>query len=105
MTRNLFCVAEDILSDNLQEEFLELKCNFIAKDDFEVMPQSTIFGQNTCTYIKTLVVQPYGSYFRFRPLTFVKWIFYSGQCKNKMSEQTRLQSQYAMYFVFNKAAH
>ena len=105
MTRNPFCVAEDILSDNLQEEFLELKCNSIAKDDFEVMPQSTIFGQNTCTYIKTLVVQPYGSYFRFRPLTFVKWIFYSGQCKNKMSEQTRLQSQYAMYFVFNKAAH
>ena len=38
MTSNLFRVAEDILPDNLQEEFLELKCNFTAKNDFEVMP-------------------------------------------------------------------
>ena len=38
MTRNPFRVAEDILPDNLQEEFLELKCNSTAKDDFEVMP-------------------------------------------------------------------
>ena len=40
MTRNPFCVAEDILHDNLQEEFLDLKCNSTAKDDFEVVPQN-----------------------------------------------------------------
>ena len=38
MTRNPFHVAEDILPDNLQEEFLELKCNTTSKNDFEVMP-------------------------------------------------------------------
>ena len=38
MTRNPFRVAQDILPDNLQEEFLELKCNSTAKDDFQVMP-------------------------------------------------------------------
>ena len=38
MTRNPFRTTEDILPDNLQEEFIEMKCNSTAKDDFEVMP-------------------------------------------------------------------
>ena len=38
MTRNPFFVNEDIRSNNLQEEFLEMKCNSTAKDDFEAMP-------------------------------------------------------------------
>ena len=71
MTRNPFRVAEDIFPDNLQEEFLELKCNSTAKDDFEVMPLND-FWSKSCTYIRTLVVQRYGSYFRFCPLTSVK---------------------------------
>ena len=37
MTRNPFRINKDILPDNLQEEFLEMKCNCTAKDDFEVM--------------------------------------------------------------------
>ena len=37
MTRNPFRIKEDILSEELQEEFLEMKCNFTAKDDFEAM--------------------------------------------------------------------
>ena len=37
MTRNLFHINEGVLLDNLQEEFLEMKCNSIAKDDFEAM--------------------------------------------------------------------
>ena len=37
MTRNPFRINEYILPDNLQEEFLEIKCNCTAKNDFEVM--------------------------------------------------------------------
>ena len=37
MTRNPFCIIENILSDNLQEEFLEIKFNSTAKDNFEAM--------------------------------------------------------------------
>ena len=37
MTRNPFRINENILSDNLQEEFLEMKCNTTANDDFEAM--------------------------------------------------------------------
>ena len=37
MTRNPFRIKEDILSEELQEEFLEMKCNSTAKDDFEAM--------------------------------------------------------------------
>ena len=37
MTRNHLRINEDILPDNLPEEFLEMKCNCTAKDDFEVM--------------------------------------------------------------------
>ena len=37
MTRNPFRIKEDILSEELQEEFLKMKCNSTAKDDFEAM--------------------------------------------------------------------
>ena len=37
MIRNPFRINEDILSNNLQEEFLEKKCNSTAKEDFEAM--------------------------------------------------------------------
>ena len=37
MTRNPFRIKEDILLEELQEEFLEMKCNSTAKDDFEAM--------------------------------------------------------------------
>ena len=37
MTRNPFRIKEDILSEELHEEFLEMKCYSTAKDDFEAM--------------------------------------------------------------------
>ena len=37
MTRNPFRIKEDIFSEDLQEEFLGIKCNSTAKDDFEAM--------------------------------------------------------------------
>ena len=45
MTRNPFHTTEDILPDNLQEEFIEMKCNSIAKDDFEVMPLNEFWAK------------------------------------------------------------
>ena len=45
MTRNLFRIKEDILSEELQEEFLEMKCNFNAKDDFEAMPLNNFWAK------------------------------------------------------------
>ena len=69
MARNPFCTTEDILPDNLQE-FIEMKCNSTAKDDFEVMPLNEFWTK--CAFIRILVVQLYGPYFRFRPLTCAK---------------------------------
>ena len=43
MTRNPFRIKEDILSEELQEEFLEMKCNSTAKDDFEAMFHQHIY--------------------------------------------------------------
>ena len=37
MTKNPFRIKEDILSKDLQEKCLEMKCNSTAKDDFEAM--------------------------------------------------------------------
>ena len=37
MTRNPFQINEDILSGDFQEEFLDMKRNSTAKDDFEAM--------------------------------------------------------------------
>ena len=45
MTRNLFRIKEDILSEELQEEFLEMKCNSNAKDDFEAMPLNNFWAK------------------------------------------------------------
>ena len=43
MTRNPFSTIEDILPDNLQEKFLEMKCNSTAKDDIERKPLTRFF--------------------------------------------------------------
>ena len=45
MTWNPFRTTEDILPDNSQEEFIETKCNSIAKDDFEVMPLNEFWAK------------------------------------------------------------
>ena len=37
MKRNLFCLNNDILSEDLQKEFLEMKCNSTLKNNFEAM--------------------------------------------------------------------
>ena len=41
MTRNPFRIKEDILS----EEFLEMKCNSTAKDDFEAMSLNNFWAK------------------------------------------------------------
>ena len=33
-----FCVNKNVLSENLKEEFLEMKCSSTAKNNFEAMP-------------------------------------------------------------------
>ena len=38
MTRNPFLLNEDILSNSLQNEFLQLKCNSTANDNFKTTP-------------------------------------------------------------------
>ena len=45
MTQNCQFGNEDILPDNLLEEFLEMKCNCTAKDDFEVMPLNELWAK------------------------------------------------------------
>ena len=50
MTRNPFRINENILSDNLQEEFLEMKCNFTAKDDFETMSLNDFWAKYLPVY-------------------------------------------------------
>ena len=50
MTRNPLHFGEDILLDNLQEEFLELKCTSTAKDDFEVMPLNEFWPKYMLIY-------------------------------------------------------
>ena len=45
MTRNPFRIKEDILSEELQEEFLEMKCNSTAKDDFEAMSLNSFWAK------------------------------------------------------------
>ena len=46
MTRNPFRIKEDILSEDLQEAFLAIKCNSTAKDDFMKQCFLTISGIN-----------------------------------------------------------
>lgn len=52
MTRNPFLVDEDILDDDLQEEFLEMKYNSTAKDDFENMPLDNFWAKYVRVYTK-----------------------------------------------------
>ena len=50
MTRNPFRIGEDILPDNLQEEFLEMKCNSAAKDDFEELALTDFWAKYVQIY-------------------------------------------------------
>lgn len=50
ITRNPFRLNEGILPDNLQEEFLELKCNSTAKDDFKAMPLTKFWAKYVHIY-------------------------------------------------------
>ena len=43
--KNPFRIKEDILSEELHEEFLEMKCNSNAKDDFEAMPFNNFWAK------------------------------------------------------------
>ena len=50
MTRNPFRLNEEILPDNLQEEFLELKCNSNARNDFEAMTLTEFWAKYVHIY-------------------------------------------------------
>ena len=52
MTRNPFRIKEDILSEELQEEFLEMQCNSTAKDDFEAMSLNDFWAKYLRIYNK-----------------------------------------------------
>ena len=74
MSRNPFLFNEDILPNNLQDEFLELKCNSTAKDSYKAMP----FDDFWAKYMhirKNLGRVAFVLYFRFRPLMFVNVAF------------------------------
>ena len=51
LARNPFRVDVDILPDEIQEEFLEMKCNSVAKDDFEAMPLNDFWAKYVHVYI------------------------------------------------------
>ena len=50
MARNPFYIDMDILSNNLQKEFLEMKCNSTAKDDFEAMSLNDFWAKYLPVY-------------------------------------------------------
>ena len=50
MTRNPFPINEDILSNNLLEEFLQIKWNSTAKDDFEAISLNDFWAKYLPVY-------------------------------------------------------
>ena len=73
MTRNPFRIKEDILSEELQEEFLEMKCNSTAKDDFEAMSLNNFWAKYLhIAYIRMWVVWRYVPFFHFHRHIYVK---------------------------------
>ena len=50
MMANPFRIKEDILSEDLQEKFLGIKCNSPAKDDFETMSLSDFWAKYSRLY-------------------------------------------------------
>ena len=73
MTRNPFGIKEDILSEELQEEFLEMKCNSTAKDDFEAMSLNNFWAKYLhIAYIRMWVVWRYVPFFHFHRHIYVK---------------------------------
>ena len=82
MTRNPFRLNEDILPNDLQEEFLEIKYNSTAKDDFETMTLTDFWAKYVQIYkrvgsvaVRTLL--PFSSTF------LCEWLFYTREYKDK----------------------
>ena len=71
MTRNPFQIIEDILSKELQEEFLEMKCNSTAKDDFEAMSLNNFWAKYLHIY-KNVGSGQYVPFFHFHRHIYVK---------------------------------
>ena len=49
MPGNLFCLKKDILSEDLWQEFLEIKCNSNAKNNFPAMSLTDFWAK--CVHI------------------------------------------------------
>ena len=71
MTRNSFLINEDMLSNNLQEEFLEMKCNSTAKDNFEVISLNDFWEKYLPVY-KNVGNMAICTFFRFHPHIYAK---------------------------------
>ena len=71
MMINPFQIKEDILSEELQEEFLEMKCNSNAKDDFEAMPLNNFWAKYLHIYknVGSVAIVPF---FHFHRHIYVK---------------------------------
>ena len=50
MTRNPFRIKENMLSEDLQEEILEIKRNSTAKDDFGAMSLDDFLAKYSCIF-------------------------------------------------------
>ena len=66
MTRNSFPIKEDIFPEELQGEFLEIKCNSSAKDDFEAMSLNDFWAKYSRVYknvvsVAVCVLLPFSS--------------------------------------------
>ena len=71
MTRNPFRFKEDILSEDLQEEFLGIKCNSAAKHDFKAMSRM-ISGVNVRVDMRMWAVWQYTPFFLFHRQIYKK---------------------------------
>ena len=63
-----------LLPDKMQEEFLELKCNSVAKDDFETMPLND-FWAKSCLRTEIVVMILCVFYYHFQPHVCMKAAF------------------------------
>ena len=95
MTRNPFRIKEDILSEELQEEFLEMKCNSTAKDDFETMSLNDYWAKYLRIYknvrsvaIRTLL--PFSSTYLCES-GFSALVSTKTKCRNKLEYEADLR--------------
>ena len=95
LQNNPFRIKEDILSEELQEEFLEMKCNSTAKDDFKAMSLNDYWAKYLRIYknmgsvaIRTLL--PFSSTYLcesgFSTLVSIKT-----KCRNKLECEADLR--------------